>query len=498
MRRVTRWAVEVLFVLVCSLGSGVANASPLCGSDAVDSAQKKKYLSLVFAGEDLRTPISMFGHTFLVFHDEEEPEPDSVVLEFLGLTKDESFSSIKAFLGILPGEFRWSCLSDKEFLYDLENRDLWFYRTFLTASEKSALIQRATTQQSDYGFARGNCADRIHDLLLMAVNRSDPVEFIHEPIKGIRYLQARKIVSREGSHRSSSLKTLHRAYDDLSLDERGAFASVLRGDGYAVVTPSTAHALSRYVNFQYRREPVLERREFLFGLKSRFVQSSTVATSLAASDAITYSSLRSVSVLGAADGFEFRFSPGVQNRWSFHDGAFAHSDLEYATVSIGVRNGGPFLREVTVLRIDALLGGDVFEPSLVRFFDLSYEETRATDSVSQKNFVAEFGAGWGFSPTQSLAIGGVPMLGIRHSIKSRDTADSTVAELGIRLKFSFIDKDFGSYSFTYMTLFESKEKSRVKGTIDLIPFRSGFWSWGGKYTFDQDGGVAAMVLSYRF
>lgn len=476
----------------------VASAGPFCGTELHSAARSKKFLSLVFAGENLRSPISAFGHTFVVFHNEEVPEPDSVALEFLGITENISFSGLKALAGSLPGKYRWTCLVEKELLYDQENRDLWFYKINMTESERLNLIEEVSLGELKYGFIRNNCADRIHDLILKAARRTEPFEFIHEPIKGVRNLQEQGLVSRAGFRQPSSLKKLRHAYNELNVAEQESFDSTLKTEDMQSLSRPVAVAVSRYVNFRHRREPEAQRREFLFNLKTRFADQPLESdTSGAAAAVHESSSLRSISISSSIDRLELRFSPGGQNRWSFHEGAFVHSDLEFFTFGIGIRRENVFLREFTLLRMDSLVGRDRFEPDLVRFLDLSYEVVGGA-GVEKREIGAHFGGGVGYALSNSAVIGAMPILGIRNSTNSLSSGYTTTGEFGFRFKFSLVSSNYGTYSIAYVTLFESPEISRTKGVFEFIPFRSDFLSFGIRYAYSEFVGDGAIVLNFRF
>lgn len=98
--------------------------------DNIDPASffNKKYLSIVFAGHNIKTPISMFGHTYLVSHDELKPEPDALVVEYLGDIESSKLWMIYSIFYSIKGRYRLSYFMFKQREYELEDRDLFIYR----------------------------------------------------------------------------------------------------------------------------------------------------------------------------------------------------------------------------------------------------------------------------------------------------------------------------------------------------------------------------------
>lgn len=68
----------------------------------------KKYLSIVFVGHNIKTPVSMFGHTFLIAHDYEVPEPGAIVLEYVGDIESSNFWIINSVFYSIKGTYKLS------------------------------------------------------------------------------------------------------------------------------------------------------------------------------------------------------------------------------------------------------------------------------------------------------------------------------------------------------------------------------------------------------
>ena len=77
-----------------------------------DKLGQFKHVSMLFASQNLISPISSFGHTLLIFHNEVTPEPDSIAFEYLGDT-EVSYYAIRGLLWTIPGGISSSPLESK-------------------------------------------------------------------------------------------------------------------------------------------------------------------------------------------------------------------------------------------------------------------------------------------------------------------------------------------------------------------------------------------------
>lgn len=68
----------------------------------------KSVVSIAFTSQNQKSPSSMFGHTFLIFHNATPPEPDSIVTEYFGDTSKSFWVNVQAVVFSVPGSFRYS------------------------------------------------------------------------------------------------------------------------------------------------------------------------------------------------------------------------------------------------------------------------------------------------------------------------------------------------------------------------------------------------------
>lgn len=128
-----------------------------------------KYVSIVFASQNLNSPISSFGHTLLIFHNNAIPETDSLTFEYLG-NKKVPFFALRALIWSIPGTFQIRLWEQRQWEYEKEDRDLWVIPLKLTKHERQQLnIQvkklLSSTQTKSYNFLFKNCSWAIFDVL---------------------------------------------------------------------------------------------------------------------------------------------------------------------------------------------------------------------------------------------------------------------------------------------------------------------------------------------
>ncbi|MCH2533146.1 MAG: DUF4105 domain-containing protein [Bdellovibrionales bacterium] len=130
------------------------------------------YASLAFAAEDFKSPVSSFGHIFIVFHNQSpEPEASAVVLEFVGDMREDNLL-LKSLLSTIPGKYKFSTFFHKKREYELENRNLFIAPMNLNSAEFERLKEfsiQYSKNQYEYNFLLENCSKYINELILKAL-----------------------------------------------------------------------------------------------------------------------------------------------------------------------------------------------------------------------------------------------------------------------------------------------------------------------------------------
>ena len=155
-------------------------------------------ISLGFASESLDSPVSFFGHSFIVFHNDEFPEPNSIVLEFYGHI-NVSFVWLKILTIGTPGSFKFTRFTDKVHQYNFENRNVQIFPLVLNTKEKNKLIaiinKEFSNQATPYTFFKKNCSWYVDDIFHQSFDESFIKKFYSIPVKTVTLLKQNNKIS---------------------------------------------------------------------------------------------------------------------------------------------------------------------------------------------------------------------------------------------------------------------------------------------------------------
>lgn len=153
---------------------------------------RKKYLSLAHAEEYIGAPSSVFGHLYLVMHENEIPGPDAMSVSFNAVIDQESSLVrylIRGVAGGFKGEFVGDLLLKKEYEYLYrEQRRISYYEVEISERQYDKLIFTLFELrgiQFDYYFFTKNCAYQIDYLLSLVLEQSRPQPFMYSLPKDV-------------------------------------------------------------------------------------------------------------------------------------------------------------------------------------------------------------------------------------------------------------------------------------------------------------------------
>jgi len=229
-------------------------------------------LALVFANPTLSTPMSYFGHTFLVFRKKESLN-FSKVFSFSAITPEnmpflELFN--KGIFGGLDGRYSFANFYDikKEYL-DKEQRSLVFYTLHFTAAEKDLLFLKAYelyNVQTTYSFFNKNCTTELLALLSFVkpelVPLMDKTKGYFQPSELVNLLMKQKLVSRVSHTLSPDLDKFNLSYFSKNTNDRQMIIDYINKDSeldYEDITDAMKSDISLISNikFEYEKEPLL-------------------------------------------------------------------------------------------------------------------------------------------------------------------------------------------------------------------------------------------------
>lgn len=224
-------------------------------------------LSIAFASQNNHQPESAFGHVFLVVHQQDPPEPNAKVIEFVG--RLDSFGDMLATIhDKVDGRYRVLEFSEKSLDYDLENRDLYLLELKVEARQIKQFLAGMDDRLGrtyPYTFAKYNCAYYLALLLeeqnWLRKNVSDQTYV--EPVDLMKFVDDTRI--RRNSFIPSSHRVLAHNKGQLSNDQLRAFERFTRGDESVLIQNDWKlnQTISTYIRYQLPREPEVWRRHHL-------------------------------------------------------------------------------------------------------------------------------------------------------------------------------------------------------------------------------------------
>jgi hypothetical protein len=156
-------------------------------------AMAPQSVALVYAANSLDSPVTAFGHTFLLFR---RASGGDVTVEYTADTDTANpiFYAFKGLFGMFRGRFRHQEAQSKLKYYIDEKRDLWEYDLAFTTDERAQLVRHLWELASthfNYYYMSENCSYGVLALLEGAVPRLDLLEatnYVVPPVDTVKAL----------------------------------------------------------------------------------------------------------------------------------------------------------------------------------------------------------------------------------------------------------------------------------------------------------------------
>ena len=472
---------------------------------------KLKYVSLVFASQNFRSPISSFGHTLLVFHNHVTPEPDSPAFEYLGTTS-VSFFAVRALFWSIPGYYRLIPWNQKYWEYERENRDIWLVPLKMTATERTELnrlVKESLSVTTDpYNFLFTNCSWYIFKIVQKALkNLNCSVKFYVLPIETLQALQncgktgqpfympsqttrvtqsiktlspkEKKIIknlnpwnfpvpqSLDNTNKSLKMGTTPKT--DQNLDERDK-------KNIIYFTDSMKTALTEWIDYTIPRTDDQEKRNELFRLKKHYhyplkvKQKNMKEIKTKRNGRFTLGLMLGTQWKTA----EMTISPGQLSFLNTRDNHFWADKLELFTTSLAFDDYSFFLSSFSLLDMNTSNPGGILVSSFVRDIYVGYKRYVIGLDKYGDNGLVRFGAGLAYDINEDWRFSILPFL--ESGISSVHTTDNSsdfffIARLGLTarvfIRFSPIIRikaEFHQPILTYKTFINQR------GSASLVFF----------------------------
>ncbi len=409
-----------------------------------------KKVSIVFGSQNLRSPISSFGHTLLVFHDSPIPSPDSPTFEYLGNTS-VPFFVFRSLFWTIPGAYRLVSWNQKYWEYERENRDIWIIPLKITKLERTKLnhlIQESLSNQGDYyNFLFTNCSWYIFKILQKSLNNIDcSVKFYVYPIETI---QALKVCNKIGEpiYRPAVATRLVQAFQVLTSKEKTLMKKISpwnfpeikslkkKSPGPLSLSPLKT-AITEWIDYTLPRTDDKETRNELFKFKKQYHSPLLIPrkkmTELQSkrNGSLTLSWQKGMK----SEIFSLKLSPGYWNFLNSINNNFWADHIELLSIEMSFDKHYVFLSSFSILDMNTSHPGNLVESSFVR--DIYAGWRRHTVSLKQywDEGLIRLGIGLSDDLGEGLRFSLLPFLelGVNRSWTEKDlNSISGLARLGL-------------------------------------------------------------------
>ena len=410
---------------------------------------RKRFLVFAFGNPTIQSPISTFGHSFLVATDRSDGslELDAVVLEFTAEGLIDSALAIKSLSTGALGKFHLRWFVDKQLEYDLKDRDLWLYPVRASVRTPADLKARLETELNSlqvYRFAMQNCSDRVFELFcdrrtsrsgtrLLSIPQEElreivaagwtlpPVQFKSLSSKCVEPLHIEGDPARERRVRRIRLALRNAARSENPNEVDRLRNQALDEAKQALIGPNRPMAPAELVQgppgsttVQVDQDPVLMRR----GPDVRFAWRTDGQGNM---------------------GWKAGFRAGSFDFINSDPDHFQASALEILSAEAGAWDRHPALRRLTLLHLDTLELETETAEGQVRWIDVGWNRIDGPKEGSRKSpseagilFGTGFSWGWGTDLTGRASLG--PVAGVGASWKAPGADDQARFEacLGLR------------------------------------------------------------------
>jgi len=393
-------------------------------------------VSLGFATQDIKSPISIFGHTFLVFHNEEKPESDSLLVEFTGEAPD-FLSGVSALVASVPGKYSLNYLSEKRRQYDEENRSLWLFRLNLSEDELQRLrlhLLQTEDIKHPYDFSQKNCAFYIAEALAKASNNLELKQegIFVTPIATLRWARANNKISSATYLPSTQLKAIAE-YDALSEAQQRITASYLNyAQPQNLSDKQIGSAISAITEHLIPREGDASKRNYLYSLKRTFPSGlKPIETIVDDPSRSLGSALLSVMLIQQMSAAIFSVSPGFVQLESESLSGQKNATIQFLkTELLAATSGSVRLEKFHLATIESNQPSGYLRDGFTQAFGISYTNYR---TYLRKNYF-ENKLSFGRGASYLLGEYGISILPLGSAILFRKNEDNiAVGQIEMRL-----------------------------------------------------------------
>jgi hypothetical protein len=402
-------------------------------------------VSIVFSSQNLKEAASMFGHTFLVFHNGERPMPSDLTIEFRGVMIHGFSDYPKAIFGGLKGKYELNFLLYKMREYHAEGRDLWFYRIKLEKIEISRLIldlKKRLLTDYKYSFLRKNCSYFINDPIFLAAKKEYQIYLSTIPMQSLRQLKDSDLIHLQSAFvMPSDVNVANQLILELPKERIEDFRLFYQ---YENTTFSPKNKLeekifSNVLNIKVQSLAEKEKRNSLFESKKRYRESIPSKDYFSLDPMLKFgdSFWAVYGSVNRSDTFRFEIRPAQRSYTSNYIDPFNFSTFDVFKPILRKNRRSIILDEFNVLKLESILGKNFFFPGYDKYLDLSYYNWNFLSQQSSET-VLRYGVGKSLI-LKRLSLTIMPYVGLRYY--EHEKVDRASTDQGLLLIGQFNPSD---------------------------------------------------------
>ncbi len=356
-----------------------------------------KYVSIVFASQNLKIPISFFGHTLLIFHNETTPEPNSIVFEYLG-DREVSHYVIKGLFWSIPGRFHLLPWSQKRWIYEQEDRDIWAVRLNFKKHEREKLeakIKTSLSEEESYNFFFYNCSWYIFEIVKKSMD--DMECFVKPYVPPIETLNALYKCQKTGEsvYIPAHATRLKEAFKNLNRKEKTILKKLnLQEDiHHENVSPELKTAITEWIDYKIPRTDREDHRDKLFKLKETYHHPIQIKNKKLEELSRPRSGRVTLSYLTKWRSTTLTVSPAQVRFLNALDDPFWADRFEFLTIGLTFIPKKLFLSKFNIIDINTNTSGHVLKFPFVRDIYAGYQKYAIDSEQYWSELLARVGTG---------------------------------------------------------------------------------------------------------
>jgi Domain of unknown function (DUF4105) len=400
-----------------------------------------RYVSIGFSSQNLKAITSMFGHTFLVFHDGESPMPSDHVIEFRGIMGNQVSDYAKALIGTLEGRYELNNFIYKTREYHLDGRDIWIYRLILDENQIQALVmhlKQEINKKSYYSFLNQNCSYFLNVAILKTTKKKDSFKIATIPIQSIRNLKEIGLISDGVDFLPSDYNFIDLQINQLQDSQAKKLNNFFHKnrDEFQPRSEIEKEIYSILLNIKVRTEPSVERRNELFRMKKESALYAKRQLTKVAEDpkeqpgdsyfAVAVNPFSPLSMRISARGAQRSYLSNYKDSYRF-------SKLEVFRPVIRYDNKHVNLDELNLISLESINQKNFFFNQTDTLFDLSYNDWNHL-GYDLKDSILRFGLGKSLLH-EDFALTIFPFIGLKY--QSTDKNHHLFSDQGLKFIYQY-------------------------------------------------------------